>query len=165
MSKTIKILMVCLGNICRSPMAQGILEHKAKINGLKVKVDSAGTSSYHKGERPDIRSIKKMNEYNIDISNLRARPFVKKDLEIFDKIYAMDYYNLQDIKRIAGHNEKLLKKVDLILNELFPGENRSIPDPYYGLDDSFEYVFQLLDKASNKIIEKIKNNTLIPFDN
>lgn len=147
-----KILMVCLGNICRSPLAEGILQHKADEKGLVWTVESAGTSSWHSGEKPDRRSIAKAKEYGIDISGQRSRKFEGYDLEIYDLIYAMDSSNYQDIIRLAK-TEAEKAKVKIILNESIPGMNQSVPDPYWN-DNGFEEVYQLLEKACSAIVEK-----------
>ncbi|MBL1180460.1 MAG: low molecular weight phosphotyrosine protein phosphatase [Bacteroidetes bacterium] len=151
----IKVLMVCLGNICRSPMAHGILEEKAKKRNKQLIVDSAGTANFHIGEMPDERAIKKMRNYNIDISKQKARQFHKNDFETFDYIFVMDTSNYENIIRMAK-SEIHKQKVDLILNILYPQQNMSVPDPYYGGDSGFENVYQLLDAACEKFIEKIK---------
>lgn len=144
--------MVCLGNICRSPLAEGIL--KKKTEHLKVIVDSAGTASYHTGSSPDKRSIAIGEKYNIDIQNQRARQFSISDFDSFDKIYAMDTDNYTNIISLA-RNEKDKEKVDVILNELNPGKFDSVPDPYYGGVNGFEDVYVLLDQACEKIKSKI----------
>lgn len=146
-----KVLMVCLGNICRSPLAQGVLENKLTSQGLDWYVDSAGTSAWHVGENPDRRSIKIAQENGIDISSQRARKFKSEDFENFDLILAMDTSNYNDIIRLAK-NEKDKAKVQLILNYVYPGQNRAVPDPYY--DNSFQRVFELLDTACEKIISE-----------
>jgi protein-tyrosine phosphatase len=151
----IKVLMVCLGNICRSPMAHGILEEKARKRNKQLIVDSAGTANFHIGEMPDERAIKKMRNYNIDISKQKARQFHKNDFETFDYIFVMDTSNYENIIRMAK-SEIHKQKVDLILNILYPQQNMSVPDPYYGGDSGFENVYQLLDAACEKFIEKIK---------
>ncbi len=150
--------MVCLGNICRSPVAEGILRHKALEHDLKLIVDSAGTSGYHNGSHPDIRSTENALSNGVDISKQISRKFSEKDFEKFDKIYVMDGNNLKDVLSLAK-TEKQKRKVDLILNEVFPGENRSVPDPYYG-NDGFEHVFNLLDSACDRIIEQIKKEKI-----
>lgn len=143
-----KILMVCLGNICRSPLAEGILQSKVD-NNLFV-VDSAGTSSYHIGNKPDPRSIAIAKKKGIDITNQQARQFVKQDFSDFDIIYAMDNSNYNNIIALA-ENDKQKSKVNLILNESYPEQNLDVPDPYYGGDKGFENVFNMLDDACNKI--------------
>ena len=150
-----KILMVCLGNICRSPLAQGILEKKIKEHQLNWEVDSAGTGGWHNGEMPDNRSIAIAEKYHVDITKQRARKLNGYDLENFDLLFAMDRSNLVDIKKLA-QNKIELEKIKLILNESYPNENKIVPDPYYN-DNGFEEVFQLLDSACDKIIENYKN--------
>ncbi len=148
-----KVLMVCLGNICRSPMAEGVLRYHANLNGLKIEIDSAGTGNYHVGEAPDKRAIQYMKSKGMDISNLRARQFSKHDFEEFDVIYAMDESNFQNIIRMAT-TQAHRSKVKMILNEVFENENRSVPDPYFGGVEGFEEVFSLLDHVSTGIIKK-----------
>lgn len=150
-----KILMVCLGNICRSPLAEGILQHKATQSGLSIDVDSAGTIAKHEGELPDPRSIEVAENYKIDITNQRSRPFKKADFELFDTIYVMDASNYSDVIALT-ENEEQRKKVKMILNESYPGENRRVPDPYFGGDEGFENVYQMLDKACSIIIDNLK---------
>lgn len=148
-----KILMVCLGNICRSPLAEGILTEKAEKAGLDWIVDSAGTAGYHVGERPHHLSQKVALHNGIDISAQCCRQFQQDDIQIFDKIYVMDQSNYTDIRRLCGKKWQA-EKVDLILNELFPGENREVPDPWYGGEDGFHQVFEMLDQACEVIISK-----------
>ena len=141
-----KILMVCLGNICRSPMAEGIMR---KLGGKKVEVDSAGTANYHIGLQPDKRMIAKAFEHGIDISNLRARQFHSDDFNSFDLIFAMDSSNYQNIISLAKHeNDK--EKVKMIL------DNINVPDPYYGGVEGFEHVYQLLNEACQNILDNIE---------
>ncbi len=147
-----KILMVCLGNICRSPLAEGILQYKAAKAGLDWYIESAGTNHYHTGEAPHHLSQEVAALHGIDISRQRARNFVAADFERFDKIYAMAEDVLDDMKRI-GRNKFNPGKTDLLLNILFPGENRDVPDPWYGPEAGYYEVFKLLDKACTKIIE------------
>lgn len=142
--------MVCLGNICRSPLAEGILKHKVEQHGLDWHVDSAGTGNWHVGELPDHRSIATARQYDIDISDQRARQFRATDFEHFDRIFVMDTQNYRDVLRLA-QNDAQREKVQLILDLTHPGENRSVPDPYWD-DDGFEHVFQLLDAACRKLI-------------
>ena len=151
-----KILMVCLGNICRSPMAQGILEHKVAENGLNVSVDSAGTSDYHVGEAPDHRAIKKSSEYGIDISHYRGRQINADDFKIFDRILVMDASNYENTLLVSEDDDDK-KKVEMILNLSNPNSNMSVPDPYFGEEDGFENVYQLLDAACDVLIKEIKN--------
>jgi|TARA_B110000263_G_scaffold139184_1_gene120706 protein-tyrosine phosphatase len=144
-----KILMVCLGNICRSPLAEGILKSKS----TSIIIDSAGIAGYHIGKPPDIRSIEIANKFNIDLTNQRARQFSNNDFNDFDKIYAMDNDNYSKIISLAK-NQAEINKVDLILNETYPEEFRSVPDPYYGGEQGFEDIFHLLDKACDIIANK-----------
>ena len=143
--------MVCLGNICRSPLAEGILRKKIKT----VNIDSAGTAGYHIGSPPDRRSIDIARKYHIDISTQRARKFDISDFSKFDIIYAMDNQNYDDLIRLAK-NEQNKKKIKLILNEVSPGENRCVPDPYYGEGNGFEIVYKMLEKACEKIASSIE---------
>ena len=140
-----KILMVCLGNICRSPLAQGILESKASKN---IAVDSAGTAAYHIGNAPDSRSIAVAKENNIDISNLKARKFTTVDFENFDRIYVMDWSNYKNVKALASSAEHE-KKVQLILGD------SEVPDPYYGETEDFKHCFTLLEEACNRIVKEL----------
>lgn len=148
----VKVLMVCLGNICRSPLAEGIL--KSKVSSDKVFVDSAGTAAYHVGNLPDSRSIQIADAYGIDIRNQRARAFKVDDFESFDFIYAMDKSNYNNIVSLAK-NELDRSKVKMILNELHPNQNQEVPDPYYGGNQGFENVYQLLDASCDLIAKKI----------
>jgi len=150
-----KVLMVCLGNICRSPLAEGIL--KSKINSEIFFVDSAGTGAWHSGSLPDKRSIAVAKKYDIDLTDQCARVFLPEDFDRFDHIYVMDQNNYKEVCRLAP-NEKALEKVQLILNEIHPDKNLEVPDPYYGGDDGFENVFKMLDEACEKIKEKIENS-------
>ena len=147
----LKIVMVCLGNICRSPLAEGIL--KAKLPKDYV-VDSAGTGAWHTGQQPDKRSIATAKNRGLDISNQRARQFKVSDFDTFDYIYVMDNSNYKDVLSLAP-TEESKSKVKLILNEIFPNENVDVPDPYYGGDDGFENVFDMLDQACEAIARKL----------
>lgn len=148
----IKIVMVCLGNICRSPLAEGILASKLPKN--KFKVDSAGTGSWHIGHSPDERSILTAKKHSLDISKQKGRQFKVADFDEFDYIYVMDNSNYNDVIELAtNHNQK--EKVQLILNELFPNENVDVPDPYYGLQNGFNTVYKMLDEACEVIAEKL----------
>lgn len=149
--------MVCLGNICRSPLAEGLLSKK--VDQETVKVDSAGTASYHIGEAPDIRTIMSARKHGLNISNLVGRQFKVSDFDEFDRIYVMDHSNLQNVLALA-RTEDDKAKVDLILNELKAGSNQDVPDPYYGGDEGFEQVYRLLDAATENIANKLKNGKL-----
>ena len=144
--------MVCLGNICHSPLAEGILQ--SKINSNKVFVDSAGTAAYHVGNLPDKRSIEVAKKYDLDITNQRARKFIVKDFDTFDYIFAMDDSNFNNIIALA-RSEADKKKVKMILNESFPSKNLSVPDPYYGGNQGFESVYKMLDEACEIISNKL----------
>lgn len=148
----IKVLMVCLGNICRSPLAEGILKHKAPQE--RITVDSAGTSNYHIGEQPDRRSVAIARKYGIDITDQRGRQFSVSDFGEFDLIYAMDRSNYNNILALAP-DEDSRSKVHLILDEIYPGEHMDVPDPYYGGDQGFDHVYKMLDQACDKIIARI----------
>ena len=152
----IKVLFVCLGNICRSAMAQGVLEQKVKEQNLPVFVDSAGTSNYHIGDQPDKRMIKKGLEYNIDISTQRARQFTVNDFDAFDYIFAMDKSNFDNINRLARNNSDK-QKVKLYLDYSYPNQQKSVPDPYYGGEDGFKEVYQLLNYATDIFIKSISH--------
>jgi len=147
-----RILMVCLGNICRSPLAEGIL--RSKVDTENVFIDSAGTGDYHIGHLPDKRSIEVAKKYGIDITYQRARRISVADFENFDVIYAMDTNNFKEIVTLA-RNTTDAQKVKLILNESNPGKNRSVPDPYFDEKKGFEDVFKMLDKACEIIANKI----------
>lgn len=144
--------MVCLGNICRSPLAEGIL--KSKLFRSKIFIDSAGTGAYHVGEKPDKRSIAIAQEFGIDITTQQARKFVVEDFERFDLIYVMDNSNYTNVIGLA-RNEEDKNKVKFILNEVFPGENLDVPDPYYGGDYGFKNVYKMLDEACDIIAKKL----------
>lgn len=149
-----KILMVCLGNICRSPLAEGIL--KSKVNKEEVFVDSAGTSGHHNGEAPDKRSIEVAYRYGIDISKQKSRKFTVADFDNFDLIYAMDDSNYHNILGLSRNDEDV-SKVKMILNEVEENSNTNVPDPYYGAEQGFENVFKTLDEACEVIAKKIAN--------
>lgn len=154
-----KILMVCLGNICRSPIADGLLRYKVKELNLPITVDSAGTSAHHINEAPDPRMRKVAQEKGTPIDFLRARQFHTADFDAFDIIYAMDESNLKNILKLA-RTEVDKKKVRLFLNELHPGKNLDVPDPYFGGEKGFIDVYTMVDETTNAIIEKYKSNTL-----
>ncbi|NGX83820.1 MULTISPECIES: low molecular weight protein-tyrosine-phosphatase [Aequorivita] len=144
--------MVCLGNICRSPLAEGIL--KSKVDSSKVIVDSAGTGSWHVGSKPDSRSIAVAKKNNLDITDQRGRQFSVSDFDEFDHIYVMDNSNKENVLDLAKNDEHR-SKVKLILNEIFPGENVDVPDPYYGGDSGFDNVYKMLDEACEVIANKL----------
>ena len=150
----VKILMVCLGNICRSPLAEGILQ--SKLPAELFEVDSAGTSMWHIGEAPDKRSVLIARSKGLDITHQRGRQINVSDFEIFDYIYVMDISNYKNVTALAPH-EEAKSKVKMILNELFPGENVDVPDPYFGGQSGFEQVFKMLDEACEIIAQKLKD--------
>lgn len=147
-----KILMVCLGNICRSPLAEGILRTKLPVENFSV--DSAGTANYHIGSPPDRRSVAVAKKYGINISNLKGRQFGVSDFDTFDYIYVMDESNYSNVISLARNSDDIAK-VKLILNEVYPNQNYSVPDPYYGGDDGFENVYKMLDEACDLIAEAL----------
>ncbi len=145
-----------MGNICRSPLAEGILQHKAKKAGLNLIIESAGTNNYHTGEAPHHLSQKVARLNGVDICHQKARQFEKEDFDRFDKIYAMANDVVDDIKRIA--KEKFdASKIDLFLNELHPGKNKNVPDPWYGTEPGYHEVYKLIDETCNVIISKFEN--------
>ncbi|MGB7841233.1 MAG: low molecular weight protein-tyrosine-phosphatase [Salinimicrobium sp.] len=149
-----RILMVCLGNICRSPLAEGIL--KSKVDKQEIYVDSAGTGDYHVGDPPDDRSVAIAEKNDLDISLQRGRQFSVNDFDSFDQIYVMDMSNYKDVLALA-RNEEDKNKVSLILNEVFPGENVEVPDPYHGGQDGFHKVFTMLNEACEIIAKRTAN--------
>jgi protein-tyrosine phosphatase len=153
-----KILMVCLGNICRSPLAEGILQDKAFKAGLSWSVESAGTESYHIGEPPHHLSQKVARIHGIDISCQRARRFSVNDLQIYDKIYALANDVLEDIRKVAGKKFDP-EKVELFMNELYPGRNMDVPDPWYGPEPGYHEVYTLIEQVCDKIIEKYSSQS------
>jgi len=150
----IKVLMVCLGNICRSPLAEGLL--KSKVDSDLVYVDSAGTGGWHVGELPDSRSIEVARVNGLDISDQKCRKFIKQDFDDFDWIYVMDKSNYSDVMALAKTKAEGCK-VTMILNESAPDINEEVPDPYYGGDHGFQHVYELLDEACEQIAKRLKN--------
>nr|WP_315183554.1 low molecular weight protein-tyrosine-phosphatase [uncultured Flavobacterium sp.] len=148
----VQILMVCLGNICRSPLAEGILA--SKLPKDKFRVDSAGTGSWHIGHTPDERSIATAKKNGLDISNQRGRQFSSADFDTFDYIFVMDSSNYETVISLAKSQEHK-DKVRMILDELFPNENVDVPDPYFGLPNGFNMVYQMLDEVCDVISEKL----------
>ncbi|TXE19827.1 low molecular weight phosphotyrosine protein phosphatase [Psychroflexus gondwanensis] len=148
----IRVLMVCLGNICRSPLAEGLL--RSKLDTSIFEIDSAGTSTYHQGSLPDQRSIEVASKYGLDITNQKSRPFTKKDFQSFDYIYVMDSSNYEDVINMADNKEEE-DKVNLILNTIYPGENQSVPDPYHDSINGFEQVYHMLDESCSVIASEL----------
>jgi protein-tyrosine phosphatase len=147
-----KILMVCLGNICRSPLAEGIL--KSKLDSSKFKVDSAGTSGYHEGSLPDQRSIEVARRNGLDITDQRSKKFTKEDFKIFDHIFVMDTSNYEDVLELA-ETDKERGKVSLILDKIFPGDHESVPDPYHNAIDGFNQVYEMLEESCSVIAKEL----------
>lgn len=148
----VKVLMVCLGNICRSPLAEGILASKLPIDNFIV--DSAGTGSWHVGHSPDKRSIAVAKKNGLNIQNQKGRQFQTSDFTDFDYIYVMDSSNYNDVIKLA-QTEEHKKKVHLILDELFPDENVDVPDPYFGATNGFDNVYQMLNEVTDIIAKKL----------
>ncbi len=144
--------MVCLGNICRSPLAEGVLQHKAREAGLDWTVDSAGTAGYHIGEQPHVLSQKVALLNGVDIRKQRCRQFVKQDMQRFNRIYVMDLDNYAEVKRISGDVWED-EKVHLLLDAIYPGENKEVPDPWYGTEQDYHFVFDIVSRACEKIID------------
>ena len=150
--------MVCLGNICRSPVAEGVMRYVISDRKLDAIVDSAGTAAFHIGEAPDKRSQTNAQKHNINISNLRARKFTTNDFDAFDCIYVMDNSNYENVIALTrNENDKL--KVKQLLDAINPHKNLNVPDPYYGNEQDFEEVFQLIYKACDVIGNEIANKT------
>jgi low molecular weight protein-tyrosine phosphatase len=151
-----KILMVCLGNICRSPLAEGILQDKALKAGLTWSVESAGTNGYQIGEPPHPLSQKVARMNGIDISQQRVRRFIAEDFEVYDKIYALAEDVIENMRLIAK-NKFDASKADLLMNELYPGKNMDVPDPYYGSETGYHKAYKMIDEACNVLISKYAN--------
>ena len=151
-----KILFVCLGNICRSPLAQGILEAKARAAGLNWEIDSAGTNGYHIGEAPHKLSQKVAALNGVDISMQRARRFVQDDFNTYDKIYVMADEVYKDAQKVGGIDFDE-SKIDFFLNELEPGSNMDVPDPWYGDEDGYHECYDLINRTCDIIIKKYKD--------
>ena len=149
---SVKILMVCLGNICRSPLAEGILASKLPKSNFEI--DSAGTGNYHIGKQPDHRSIDVAKKNGLDITNQKARQFSATDFDTFDYILVMDSSNYDNVIELAKTDEQK-RKVEMILNHLFPNENVDVPDPYYGLQNGFDTVYEMLDETCDIIAKKL----------
>lgn len=149
-----KVLMVCLGNICRSPLADGLLRKKVKEQNLNIEVDSAGTSGIHAGEAPDVRMQKVASDFMTPINNLKSRKFIVDDFDNFDLILAMDKSNYSNIRQMARTQEEK-EKVHLILEFAENESLKEIPDPYYGGEQGFIDVYNLLDETTDNVLSKI----------
>lgn len=148
--------MVCLGNICRSPLAEGVMRKKIETLQLNASVDSAGTANYHVGQSPDPRSIESGQKHNIDIADLRGRQFVVSDYDNFDLIYVMDNSNYRNVLELARSGEDKAK-VELLLNVSIPDSFNDVPDPYFGGEQGFENVYHMINEACDIIAQKLKN--------
>ncbi|MBC7525188.1 MAG: low molecular weight phosphotyrosine protein phosphatase [Flavobacterium sp.] len=148
----VKILMVCLGNICRSPLAEGILRSKLPEN--KFIVDSAGTGNWHIGSKPDERSIYTAKKNGLDISNQLGKHFIPLFFDTYDYIFVMDNSNYDNVISQAKSLEHK-NKVHLILDQIFLGENVDVPDPFYGLQNGFDIVFDMLDESCTILAKKL----------
>lgn len=147
--------MVCLGNICRSPMAEGIMRSKIEEHGMDAIVDSAGTSAWHAGEQPDPRAISECLKNGVDLRKQRARQFTAADFDTFDYIFVMDASNYRDVMALAA-TEDDKNKVEMLLNMSNPGFNQAVPDPYYGGDDGFTNVYNLINNATDQIVKELQ---------
>jgi protein-tyrosine phosphatase len=150
-----RVLAVCLGNICRSPMAEGLLRHHIQINGLRVKVDSAGTNGLHNGEAPDRRAQQEMRRHGLDITKQVSRKLSRTDFENFDLILVMDESNLRDALELAGDRDDWKDKVQLFLDEA------NVPDPYYGGAEGFAHVYRMIDEAAEDWVSRWKAGLLM----
>lgn len=149
--------MVCLGNICRSPLAEGIMRHKIQEAGLDWEVDSAGTAHYHVGDPPHVFSQKIALKNGIDICEQKCRQFIQQDMKDFDKIYVMDDQNYSNVRRIAGKDWDE-KKVQFLMNEVYPSKNISIPDPWFGDENDYHPVYSMIEEACSAIVKKYAVN-------
>lgn len=149
-----KVVMVCLGNICRSPLADGLLRKKVAQAGLDVEVDSAGTAAFHVGNPPDMRMQATAKSKGCPINELRARQFVVEDFNRFDRIFVMDQSNRRNVLSLARNSEDE-SKVEMILNLSHPNQDFEVPDPYYGGDHGFLEVYQLLDEATDVLMNEL----------
>ncbi len=151
-----RILIVCKGNICRSPLAQGLLTIKSYKAGLKWTIDSAGTGHWHIGKLPDDRSISVAQSNDLDITDQRARQFSVIDFDRFDQIYVMDKHNESVVLSMATSEQDKVK-VTLIMNELYPGQNRDVPDPFHNGKEQFSEVYRVLDMLTDHIVDKYQS--------
>lgn len=149
-----KILMVCLGNICRSPMAEGIMREKIKKYKLNAEVDSCGTANYHVGQAPDMRAIQTLKKYDIDISQHKGRQFRLTDFDNFDLIFVMDNQNYADIiSKARNKTDKM--KVRLLMDEMYPEQKKIVPDPYFGGIEGFEETYALINETCKHIVSRL----------
>ncbi|MFK5914903.1 MAG: low molecular weight protein-tyrosine-phosphatase [Woeseiaceae bacterium] len=154
--KNVSVVFVCLGNICRSPTAEGVFRHLVEQEGLDdwISTDSAGTHAYHVGNQPDLRAQQTAKSRGIDLSDLRGRQAVAQDFNDFDYVLAMDNENYQNLKEICP--DGLEDKLSLFLDFSQDFLETQVPDPYYGGDKGFEHVFDLVESASRGLLEDIK---------
>lgn len=152
-----RILLVCMGNICRSPTAEAVLRHFIKIRGLgdKVEVDSAGTHGYHVGEPPDSRTQRAALVRGYDMSQLRARKVAMQDLDYFDLILAMDRNNLDNLQRMAGPDQ--LDKIRLFMHYARNFDDPEVPDPYYGLGHGFDLVLDMVEDGAQGLLDEVSH--------
>jgi len=151
-----KILMVCLGNICRSPLAEEVMRSKIKKYGLKAEVDSCGIGGWHVGEPPDYRAQKTALKNGLDISDQKCRKIRLNDFDDFDVVYAMDNEIFRSLSQMSMPARKAQEKIKLFMNELYPNENRPVPDPYSGGMSEFEEVWEMIDACCEEIARRMK---------
>lgn len=149
-----KILLVCMGNICRSPMAEGVVRNVFNKYKIEAEIDSAGTIGFHAGESPDYRAKAELMKHGINISDLRARKITVEDFEYYDYIYTMDHNNHADLLQMVPSEFK--HKIEMFMNLSVPGKNIPVPDPYYGGDQGFTKVYEMINKSAIALAEKIK---------
>lgn len=150
------VLFICNGNVCRSPLAEALLKKKYEENGIKAVVSSAGFESFNINEPPDPRALEMAEKHHLKMDH-SSRLFLKSDFDMFDKIYVMDMHNYRDVSFLARNtNDK--KKIDYLMNVLDPGKNKTIPDPFLQGEKDFDVIYNLIDQATNKIVELAKSN-------
>jgi protein-tyrosine phosphatase len=150
-----RVLFVCLGNICRSPTAEGVFRARAQAAGLTdLIIDSAGTAAWHVGKRPDERTIRAAHQRGYDLAGLRARQVQEADFQSFDLILAMDRQNLNDLNTMRPASA--VSRVDLFLSYATQLKQRDVPDPYYGGGEGFELVLDMVEQASDGLIEQLR---------